>query len=116
MVASGGLAFVTTSSIKDPLAEAPINFSSTGDNTIVSAVVGQGIYVFKYFLVVSTATNLIFKDGTTALTGAIDLTANGTMTFDFDTRPWYSTTQGNAFVINQSGTAQIGGRVYYLRM
>jgi hypothetical protein len=111
----GGLAFVTASSIKDQLAETPINFSASGDNTVVAGAAGLGIYVFKYFLVVGAATNLTFKDGTTALTGAIPLVANMSMVFDFDTRPWYSTASGNALIINSSVAVQVSGRVYYLQ-
>ncbi len=114
------LAFVTHSSAKQPLTEAAINFASGADNTIVAGVSGQGIYVFKYFLVVGAAVNLTFWDGPsasgTALTGPIDLAANEAMVFTFDTRPWYSTTVGNAFVIQANNGSQVSGRVYYLQM
>lgn len=113
------LAFVTNSSAREPLTEAAINFANTGDNTIVAGVIGSGIYVFKYFLVVTSATVLTFWDGSSVsgnqLTGPISLIANEAMVFTFDTRPWYSTTVGNAFVINASNGAQVSGRVYYLQ-
>ena len=96
------------------LIEAAINFSGTGDNELVSAVIGQRIRVHKLFLVVSADTNLTFKDGGSALTGAIGMKANGSVTLDIDTRyPWFTTTAGSAFVLSQSGTAQVSGRVYY---
>lgn len=116
MPLANGLAFVEGQPLEVALEEIEINFSSSGDNIIVSAVPNQAVYVFKYFLVVASATNLIFKDGSTALTGAIDMVANGSIVFDFDTRPWFSTSIGNAFVINSSNAVQVGGRLYYLQV
>lgn len=116
MALHGALAFVTNSSVKDVLLEASINFANGADNTIVAGVSGQGIYVYKYFLVVSNALTLTFKDGSTGLTGPISLAANEAMVFTFDTRPWYSTTLGNDFIINASNGSQVSGRVYYLQL
>ena len=96
------------------LREAAINASATGDNTLVAGVASQVIRAFKLFLVVSAATNLTFKDGGSALTGAIAMTANGSITLDLDPRyPWFTTSAGNSLVLGQSGSAQISGRVYY---
>lgn len=120
MALGSALAFVTHSSAKQPLTESAINFAGAGDNTIVPAIAGQGVYVFKYFLVVGAAVNLQFWDGPsasgTALTGSIPLATNEAMVFTFDTRPWYSTTVGNAFVINANNGTQVSGRVYFLQM
>ena len=96
------------------LTGAVINASSTGDNAIVAAVSGKGVLVFKIFFVASAATNVTFKDGAaTNLTGAITLKEGGSFTLDLDSEPWFTTTGGNAFIINQSGTAQLSGRAYY---
>src|SRR5262252_4472652 len=69
------------------LSEAIINFTATGDNIIVPAAAGQVIRVYRYFLVVGSATNLTFKDGTTVLTGPINLASNEAMVFTLDTAP-----------------------------
>ncbi len=91
-----------------------INASSTGDNAVVAAVATQCVLVFKIFFVASTATTVTFKDGaSTSLTGAITLTAGGSFVLDLDSEPWFVATRGNAFIISQSGTAQLSGRVYY---
>lgn len=119
MALHGALAYVTNSSVKEILSEAAINFAAGGDNTIIAGVTSQGIYVYKYFLVVSAAVTLQFWDGPsasgTALTGVISLAANEAMVFTFDTRPWYSVTLGNNFVIAASNNTQVSGRVYYLQ-
>jgi|KBSSwiStaDraftv2_1062776.scaffolds.fasta_scaffold259074_2 hypothetical protein len=95
------------------LTGAVINASSASDNTIVAGVATQCILVFKIFFVASAATTVTFKDGSTALTGAITLTAGGSFVLDLDSEPWFIATAGNAFVIAQSGTAQLSGRAYY---
>lgn len=95
------------------LAEAIINFNGTGDNSIVAGVALQTIRIHRIFFVVGAATNIIFKNGATALTGAVPMLANGSFVLDYSGEPWFTTDAGSAFVINQSGTAQISGRVYY---
>jgi hypothetical protein len=106
--------FVVTGSMDLGLSETPINFANTGDNTIITGTTGKAIYVYKYFLVVAAATSLTFKDGATVLTGLISLTANEAMVFTFDTRPWYSCSSGNNFIINASNNTQVSGRAYYI--
>lgn len=101
-------------------AESPIDFTATGDNAVVAGVAGLRVKVFQLFLVVSAATTLRFKDdGGTNLTGPIAMLANGSIVLDFvrgsreADQPWFTTSPGNAFVINQTGTAQVSGRMYY---
>lgn len=91
-----------------------INFSATGNNTIVAGVANQRVRVFAIFFVVSAATNVTPQDGAaTALTGAMSFTSNGSLFFGNTTEPYFTTSLGNAFVLNQSGTAQVSGRAYY---
>lgn len=98
------------------LRETPIDFTSTGDNTVVAAVAAQIVRVYRLFLVVSAATDLTFKKGSTALTGAIEMTEAGSIVFDFEDQPWFTTELGEAFVIGQTGTAQVSGRLYYTQV
>lgn len=97
----------------DDLSEAVIDFSATGATTVIAGVSGQTIRVFRLFFIVGAATNVTIRDGATSLTGAENFAANGGQTLDHDGRPWFTTSAGNGFVLNQSGTAQISGRVYY---
>ena len=94
---------------------AAITFNTTGDNTLVAGATGKIIQVFKLFVVVSAITNLTFKDGTTAQSGALPMLANGSAFFAFDTTPWFFASPGNNFVLNQSGTAQVSGTIYYIQ-
>ena len=93
--------------------EAKIDTTTTGDNTLVAAVSGQITKVFRIFFIVAGTTNITFKDGSTALTGAIPMVANGSFVLDFNEAAWFTTSANSAFVLNQSGAVQISGRVYY---
>lgn len=97
----------------DHLLELGIDFTNTGDNTIIAGATGLIIRIYKIFWVLGASSNITPKDGTTALTGAMNFSANEGAVFDFDTKPWFTLSSGNSFVMNQSGTAQVSGRVYY---
>lgn len=115
MSLKAALSFITASTTDQHLSEAKIDFSG-GSSIIISGVTGQAIYVYKYFIVVSAATNVTFFDGATALTGPIPLAANEAIVKTFDTRPWYSLSTGQDFIISNSGGAQVSGRAYYIQM
>lgn len=97
------------------LTEASIDFTATGDTSLVAGVGGQTVKVYKIFFVASAATVVTFKRAATALTGPITLAAGGSVVLDFDAEPWFTTGTAEAFVLGQSGTAQISGRVYYIQ-
>jgi hypothetical protein len=78
-----------------------------------AAVTSQIIRIYKLFLVVAGTTNLQFQDGTTALSGAIPMVANGAVTLDLDGQPWFTCSKGNAFTISNSGGIGVYGTVYY---
>lgn len=92
----------------------PLSFSAGGDNTIIAAPANGPINIYGISFTVTAATNITFKDGTTALTGAIVLTGNGSsLTWPLQDEPYLVVLPGDAFVINQSGSATIGGIVWY---
>ena len=93
---------------------AVINFSSSGDNTVISAVSANPIKIYGIVFTVAGATNITFKDGTTALSGAIVLTGNGSsMTLPVNDEPYFTVSIGNAFVVNNSNAVQASGVVWY---
>lgn len=91
----------------------PIDFSSSGDNQIIAAVAGKRILVHRLFVVGGSATSLIFKRGSTNLSGAMSMSANGGLTFDITGEPWFVTGINEAFNINSSSGVQVGGVCYY---
>ena len=90
------------------LKRAPINFNSSGDNTIISADTDHRIMVHRLWFVVGGATNITFKDNL-ASPAAIPMAANGALVFDVTGEPWFQTDKDQAFIINQSGTEQVSG-------
>lgn len=105
--------------LRPQVQSAVINFATSGDNTLIAAVAGKTITVVSLFLVVAGATNLTFKDGTggTALTGAISMSANGSISFDEkDNFDYFSTSNvANNFVLNSSNAVQVSGRIYFVQ-
>jgi len=94
-----------------------INFSNTGDNTVIAGVTGTKINVYGIFYTVAGATNVTFKDGTTALSGAYVLTANGSsQTLHLFDEPYFACSDGKDFIMNQSGAVAITGTVYFTQV
>lgn len=95
------------------LLRAPINFSASGNNTVVSADTTRRVLIHRIWLVVGGATNITFKDNLPS-PGAIPLGQYGGITFDTTGEPWLVTDVNTAFIINSSSAVQVSGVVYYL--
>ncbi len=94
---------------------AKIDFSGSGDNTIVAASSGKRVFVYRLYFILGAITDIIFKDGTTALTGAMPFLANGFMILDPTQVPWHQTSAGAAFVINSSNAVQVSGSIGFIQ-
>jgi hypothetical protein len=96
------------------LSSTVVDTSATGDNVIVSTQSAQTVRIFRMFFVVSAATTITLKSGGSAkLTGTMTFNAGGAFVLDFEGEPWFITAASQAFIINQTGTAQISGLVQY---
>jgi hypothetical protein len=96
-----------------------ISFVATGDNTIVTGAAGKLITVLGLVLTVSAATNLTFKDGTggTAISGAMTMAVGTPFLLPFDpVSEWFQTSDSGNLVLNQSGTAQVSGTVWFVQV
>lgn len=94
----------------------PVNASATGDNTLIPAFPNGILRVWRWNLWIPAATTLIMKNGaSTALTGPMQFPANVGWVLDVSSNqwPWYETSAGNAFVMNNSGGAAVAGAIYY---
>lgn len=91
---------------------APINFSGSGNNTVIPSDATMRILVHRVWLVTGGATNLTFKD---VLSGPapVPLAQYGTLVFDFEQTPWFMCLKGTAFVINTDQAVQVSGEVHY---
>lgn len=92
---------------------AAITAASSGDNTIIAAVTGRAINVWKMWFTTAAAVNVVFKAGSTALSGTEVFGGNGSNFFPYDGSPYFYIPPNTAFVINLSGAVALGGMIYY---
>ena len=88
--------------------------SSAGGN--IPAPAGQNgviIRIYRVMLVLGGTTNITFQDGSTALSGAMPMLANGSFFLPMDGYPHFTTLAGNAFNINSSTAVQVSGTVWF---
>jgi len=98
-----------------------VAFSSAagGDVAAIAAVTGAPLKIWRILLTnaVATAQALIFKDGATALTGAIALPSSigGLLSLDAgaSSEPLFTITAGNAFNINEAAATSVTGYIQY---
>ena len=100
------------------LRSAIISISTSGDNTIVAAPTNPGNYLAIDFISIlpTTANTVIFKSATTALSGAFPLDNKQAITWEnsfMHTKGVITCAPNEAFVINLSGSTQVGGMVRY---
>lgn len=91
-----------------------VNFTGSGNQTIVTGVANQKIKVLGLFLVLGGATNLQFFSGVTALTGLMDFASNGAFVFDFSQLQLTCINTFDSFIINSSSAVQVGGTIWYI--
>ena len=89
------------------------NGAAGGDYTAIAGVANEFIRVYRIAIVIAAATNIVFKSGSTALTGSMNFSSIGSIVLDQSGLPWYVTTPGASFIINSSNGVQIGGTVWY---
>lgn len=93
--------------------------SSTGVTTAVAistpiaGLSSQTVRVFRLILSANGATNITFRDGSTNFGETYYLTGSGSITLDLTNEPWYITSASNGFVVQQSGSATLGIRIWY---
>lgn len=93
---------------------AAISFNSSGDNVVISAPAAGPIVIYGLLFTVGGATNITFKNGATAQSGAIVFTANGSsLSMPNNEKPIFWADPGNNFVMNSSNAVQVSGVVYY---
>lgn len=95
------------------LKNAKISFSSSGDNTVISAVSGACVKVYGLFFSAVGATNITYKDGTTGLSDPIVIPAGGGDQLAIENEPWFYCVPGDGFVMNSSTATGVAGTIYY---
>jgi hypothetical protein len=108
-------------SIKDGIASAAVKYAkvaaaSSGNNTLVGAVVGKKIRVLAYNLSAAGAVNAKFQTaaGGTDLTGLKYLAAAGGMaSAPYNEKGWFETAAGELLNLNLSAAVAVGGELVY---
>jgi hypothetical protein len=80
----------------------------------VPGVSGYKIGILQFFFIISGAATLIYKSGTTALTGNLPFLANGAQVQDFIQLP-LTCNDGDPFIINASVSVTLGGTLWYYK-
>jgi hypothetical protein len=110
--------------VTDGVHSAQISAASSGDNTIVSAVVGRSIRVLGYVMVADAAVTARWYDGPSSdslpLSGAMSFADNGGAVAAPAITPqpaggigWFKTRPGKALVLNLGGATGVRGHVLY---
>ena len=95
------------------LNNASISGAAAADLTVIAAVTGKTYKVFQLHLVAAGAATIQFKDGASNLLSGIETLTTGVPLILPNTGvPWFVTTSGNAFIINQSAV-QVSGSCQY---
>ena len=94
--------------------QVPINFTGSGDQILVAGLAGSKIAVLQFFFIVSATVTLVYKSGTTALTGPLAFLANGAQVQDFIQLPLMCN-DGDNFVINAAASVTLGGTLWFAR-
>ena len=95
------------------LTPAVISFSSSGDNEVIAAVASEVIRVYAILFKMGGDADIIFKNGSTALTGTMPFVQYESMILDPTDEPWYVMSTNTAFNINLSAAVQVSGTVWY---
>jgi hypothetical protein len=91
-----------------------VNQGTAATNTIVAAVAGQKIRVYKLALSAAGAQTVQFVDGaSTNLTGAMSLASGTPLVLPMDGNPWLVTAIGNALGLALSSAVNVSGTVWF---
>jgi hypothetical protein len=103
---------INDATLGSPVIQTPISFTGSGDQILVLGTTGYKIGILQFFFIVSGAVSLIYKSGTTALTGSLPFLANGAQVQDFIQLP-LQCNDGDPFIINAGTSVTLGGTLWY---
>ncbi len=95
-----------------------IDAATSGDNTLVAAVVGKKIRVVSLLLVSAGTVNARFEDGAggSALSGQMNLVANSGFTLPFNPVGWFETTANTLLNLELSAAISVDGMLTYIEV
>ncbi len=102
--------------VTSELQYAKIDAAGSGDNTLVAAVSGKKIRVMSLFAVASSAVTVAFESGAsgTALTGQMNVGANGSIVMPFNPDGWFETVAAALLNMELGGGVSVDGCLTYV--
>lgn len=114
---------IATDKIQDGLTAltpkfAIIDVATSGDNTLLAAVTAKKIRILSLYMVASAAVTARFESGAagTALSGQMQLAANGGFVLPFNPVGWFETASGVLFNLELSGAISVDGGFTYIEV
>lgn len=93
-----------------PFSGVDVDVNGSGDFTLVPAVSGKVIKVFRALLTVSDGAPIItFKSGTTKVPGTFRMKDGGAISLGLERLRWFECVAGQPFVMNLSASAKVSG-------
>lgn len=101
-----------------PIKYAKIDASSSGNNTLVNAVVSKKIRVISLFLITASAVTTKIQSGAggTDLTGAVPNAANGGFVLSANVYGWFETAANTLLNLNLGGAVNAAGSLSYIEV
>jgi hypothetical protein len=95
-----------------------IDAASSGNNTILAAVASKKIRVLSCFMVAAGAVTVRFESGAdgTALSGQMNLAANGGFVLPFNPTGWFETASNTLLNLELSGATSVDGSLVYVEV
>jgi hypothetical protein len=94
---------------------ASISLAATG--TLVPAVTGKKIRVISYVIVAASAVSVNFENGTTNISGVMDLAANSGIDYvGSRDAPAFETSSAALLGLTLSGAVQVSGHLTYVEI
>ncbi len=102
--------------IQSEVQYAAIAAAASGDNTLVAAVTGRKIRVVSLYMVASAAVTARFESGAggTALSGQMQLAANGVLELPYNPAGWFETAAGALLNLELSAATSVDGGLSYV--
>ena len=92
-----------------------IDSGASGPLVLKAGVAGLTSKLYRLILLCGGTTFIIFKDGTTELTGPFSFTTGGGMILDFQQDPWFQTSPGNDFILYSSASVPVAGAAWIVQ-
>lgn len=95
-----------------------IDAATSGDNTLLAAVASKKIRVVSLYLVASAAVTVRFESGAggTALSGQMNLAANGGFVLPYNPVGWFETASNTLLNLELSGAISVDGGFTYIEV